>query len=255
MTVFCYTIMILAGIGMITAYRRYKKQQAASARPVAAVCGVIVVAAALGALFWPKGGKIDIEEHRGKEEQYRQIAYRRFGKHLAEKHAGSRALLLTEPVGENERDQSWHKITMEALKEGLGRKVEIIAQEKIGVLGPGARLMFTLEEFEDTLDAHAGYDLLISLAGLPPNYEEMALWQMEDEERPKVALANANIHELGEAIKAGYIVCVLHPNPGGYNPKEDVPADPKEAFKKRFLLITPQNVEGTAKKFPNLFKE
>ena len=99
-----------------------------------------------------------------------------------------------------------------------------------------------------------GTTLVISLIGLPMDLQNLSLWTMKN--APKLVLVSAmNLPQLQGAIQEGYVAAMLtyRPDPDMKDPS--IPKNPQQAFDKRFLLVTPDNVMELANKYPMLFPQ
>jgi hypothetical protein len=97
--------------------------------------------------------------------------------------------------------------------------------------------------------------MIVSLIGLPYDFEEMEFWTMEEETRPKMMLVNANIFNLKKAMQGGFVQAVLHYKPNlRYDINEEPPSDWREAFAKRYIIIDGSNLDAISSQYPNLFK-
>lgn len=178
-----------------------------------------------------------------------------FAKRLAEMHPGAKALLVTGWTSESE---PLVKAQIEEIKKGFGDAIEIKAQETVPVERRRDKLprwgfprKYDTKDFNAILAKHKDCSLLVSTVGLPPNLRGLSIWKMKEGERPFIAILDGDLPPLGNAIRSGYIslVCAYRK---GWTYSPDVPASPQEAFDKRYILITKDNVEAIAKSFGSL---
>ncbi len=178
-----------------------------------------------------------------------------FAKRLAEMHPGAKALLVTGWTSESE---PLVKAQLEEIKKGFGDAIEIKAQETVPVERRRDKLprwgfprKYDTKDFNGMLAKHKDCSLLVSTVGLPPNLRGLSIWKMKEGERPFIALLDCDLPPLGNAIRSGYISLVSAYRKGWtYSP--ETPANPQEAFDKRYILITKDNVEAVAKSFGSL---
>ena len=151
----------------------------------------------------------------------------------------------------------------EALEDGIDGSAQIVAKESPRPpAGGGAEeemMMYeyylTAEAFDQMLDDHPECNMVISLMGLPYDFPEMSFWGKEEAERQKLVVVNANLYDLRKAIMGNFIqAAVAHRPDIKYDINEVVPDETQAAFDKRYLLITPENVNSIADKFPKMFK-
>jgi len=92
------------------------------------------------------------------------------------------------------------------------------------------------------------------LTGLPYDVENLTLWNISDP--PKLAIIGpGSLHKLKNAIVQNYVAGVVTYRPRYDFEDRSVPKDLDEAFNKRFLLITPSNIDQIARQYENLFPE
>ena len=190
---------------------------------------------------------------------YLYAAMRVMGERLGEANAGSNILLITNRV--NEYNQERHDAILDGLKTGLAGRASIgsVVHPEPPEGGDGEEYyeeeMFTAAMMNVTIEANTEHDMVVSLLGLPFDFPEMTLWEMEDDKRPKLGLAFASVYELQRAIEASFVGVVIAYNPSYvYDIKAQPPEDYKEAFDQRYLLITPENVNEIAAAHPSMFK-
>lgn len=212
---------------------------------------------------------------REREMAYQEIGYRKLGEFLAERHAGARALIITEPSlqGIEARPAS---VQLSGLRRGFGDKIDIVAavspkvpdsassafaaeygsKQRGGQAGemlPPLEFWYTAEIFDDIVARYTSEcDLIVTTIGLPMQSERMRYWTMPN--KPALALASGSIYELKQAIKTGTIVGAITYNPKAVYDEKAPPTDLDAAFDKRFLLVTPENVDTVARKHSDLFR-
>jgi len=220
------------------------------------------------------------------EMYYARVAAEFFGRHLAATHPGAKALIIVE----NKKSTNEHlKNRLDALKRGLGSAITIVDIDSpdltLGATPPeGADqqqpqdpnappaprvppappvniMMMPIQHmtfaihFDDMIKRHPNCNLIISFIGLPPDAGDMAIWSQEPETRPKVAILHGEVFALKNAIASGAISAVVVPLPGAKLDEGAPPRKLQDAFDKRYLLITPQNVAEIAAKYSRLFAE
>ena len=111
--------------------------------------------------------------------------------------------------------------------------------------------------FDAMLKRHPECNLIISLIGLPMDVENMEIWYAEETPetpKPKIALMDANIYNLKSAISSGIVIGTVTYSPAAKYDESKAPTEIKQAFDKRFLLVTPENVEAIATQYTGLFQ-
>ncbi len=171
-------------------------------------------------------------------------------------------LLIAGPkiAGSSEIIENRLNTIRDALKEAfdgrltISRTVHLEAPEDQDGMPPMFETMFTAEAFDEIVADNPEATLILSLVGLPMNWKEMEFWLMEDAKRPKLVLADVQGYELYDPIVEGYISAVVAFNPSSeYNFQDSVPADIKEAFEQRYLLIDADNIAKIAAENEGMF--
>lgn len=102
-------------------------------------------------------------------------------------------------------------------------------------------------------------DIIVSLAGLPPDYENMDLWRQAGHP-PLILLGGASnpagLPGLARKIADGDIagMVLMRPDYDFQKAGTRLPRDMEDAFAERYILVTPKNIESTASRFPQLFQ-
>jgi hypothetical protein len=122
------------------------------------------------------------------------------------------------------------------------------------MVGPMMDMMIQAQQFNDLFKKElAGVGLVISLIGLPLDAEALSLWQMADP--PKLAaIVTTQLPPVQEAVRRGYIAALVVHRPDAAAAAKSAP-DSVEAFDRRFLLVTPDNVAEVSARYEMLFPE
>ncbi len=251
------------------------------------VCGLLVVLAAWALLrvalpgcFGPKrhgiivcGGNMGILE----------VSTQYLGQHLAAKYPGAKAVVIIMPP--SKFGGSARNYLLEGLKKGLAGQVEILAEispeiprssRVPGAAAPAAdgassaaspesglsaddlffigppEFWLTADVFDTMLQPYIGkVDLVITTIGLPTDMVKLKFWTLNP--RPKLVIACGSIFELRKAIADKSVVAAVTYNPKAVYERKVSLTNVKAAFDKRFLLVTPENVEEISRKYPELF--
>ena len=259
-----YILMIASAVGMFYANIEYRRKGVVWGRPVAGVLGAITLGLALFKIYSVINQPNRIRETiiaREKDYFYSTMSF--LGDYLATNFSGHRVLLISNPVVESNREQQ--EEMMNRLEATMGEKLNILARrsplkldvdavldESEGTEAEG--LVFTADSFDLMQSMHPECNLIVSLIGLPRDYKNMKFWSMNPLERPKLVVMFGDTYELKNAITMGYIAAIITYN-RAYRPKIDdvIPPDYKEAFNKRFILITKDNVDEIVQEFPGIF--
>ena len=263
--------VIIMAIGAVIAIVGMNKAKGGAiwGQPLA-ICGAIIaIIAALWGIKRTIAGD-DMKEARSREIEYQRIQTRELGKFLAEKYAGSKVVIMVDPMlrfdiyGEAiQREDP----ALEGLKQGLGSSLSIVSEvypkmpfkeKQAPVVGPDGTEMpmddmiepidvwFTAEKMTEILPAKDSYDILITLIGMPNTGNVLAL--MKNMASKKLVLVGGDSMNMGKLFMIGDKQASIAPTPIAavvYNPDaiyddKPIPKDPKEAFDKRYLLITPK---------------
>lgn len=264
MRIVLYALMILAAAGMLYGNNKYKAKGVAWGRPLAGACGVFALIMAVFIMgLYLFGGKARINSIIEKELQYFDYKMQYLASHLAEKHPGASYLLITNQ--KTEYNEKRHQVMMDGLaKAGINvaHIHEVMPPEEMGEMME-ADLFLTAEKFDKIIEKYSDVDMVISTLGLPMDYRDMRIWNLPEwkkkhkgAEPPKLVLVDAYVYDLKKAIKVGMIAAVVQYRPDAqYKPDEDVPSNVTEAFEKRYILITPENVDEMSAKYEGLFME
>ncbi len=268
--IFLYILMILGFMGMLWANRQFKARGVPWGRPLAALCGIFSLLMAFISIVWHSFGGGDAgntEEIITREMRYQKVAYKFLGREIAKRHPNAKILLI------RHAEDTTSKMTaakLDSLREGLGGQGSIASEEFVHsetdeypeMMGPEGgppgmieRELLTAEVMDRVIKENPHCNLVLSLVGLPTDKWKMEFWRMKPEKRPPLVLANAYIYEkkVKQAIQAGFITIVLHTKPVGFNYEEEPPKEDQAAFDKRFILITPENVDEMSQKYDRLF--
>ena len=153
---------------------------------------------------------------------------------------------------------------MTGLKKGLKGKLSILAEEfptdtlpvdSTKPINPDSnRFILSGHAFNQMLALNPECDLVLSLIGLPSDWQKMHLWRMPSKERPNLVVAFGNVSQFKKEIQKGLISAYLTSQRNQVATKEkSIPSDLKKAFDQRFCLVDKTNVNQISKKFPDLF--
>ncbi|NMA39187.1 MAG: hypothetical protein GX937_03330 [Lentisphaerae bacterium] len=248
-------VMIVAGIVAFVAMNK-QKQGAAWGQPVAIICAIIAIVAALWSTVSNLSGS-GAKKAQEREVEFQKIQTRKLGQYIAQNHAGAKVIIINDPFNDGTRPNPM----LEGLKDGLGSAVTIVAEVAPAVPkmenaeGPEGEMMepmetwYTARAMDDILKgANADYDMVITCIGLPAG----GLARLKGK---KVAIAGGSVYEYGPAIQGKMIVAAVTYKPDAEYDDKPVPSNMEEAFNKRYLLVTPENLAEVATKYGELFKK
>lgn len=217
-------------------------------------------------------GSDEAAAFRENELSYSKAATTVLGRDLAKKYAGAKALII---ALENYQNNKRQLKLIKGLKEGFDEKVKIeaidiprpegedeseLTEEPVKKKDKKPAPYLLHKERESTqinkvIEGHPDCKLVIFLVELPRNVENLYVWQSKEEEkRPLVVVVfPAKARYLHNAITLGYIwVLTYLPD---YEPDGICPADPQEAFDKRYVILTKENIKEFSEKHPDFFKK
>ncbi|MCJ8329801.1 MAG: hypothetical protein HRT89_09570 [Lentisphaeria bacterium] len=221
-----------------------------------ALCVFLAICSAVYSMYFKKAivrGKQTAVTH-----SFLQIKHEVFGKHVAEKQKGKKAIIIYDKPGDSEIEKTNHKLTVEEFKKQISGSIEIVGKyewvyENTDVANIEQNLL-TANKLEDILRSFNGFDLIISFIGLPIDFKNMSYWRRNYRNRiPQFVILNSNPREFKPAIVAGHFVSILAKKPIRIDHDAPVPDDPNTAFDSRFIIITPENVDALHKQYPHLF--
>ncbi len=273
MKILLYVLMILAAGGMLFGNKKYKAKGVAWGRPLAGACGVLSLVFAIWLIAMQlTGNRGRVEGIIANENKYYSAKLQFLADYLADKHGDKEYLVIMNPPTEYnaERDQllkdalrslnvtEWYVLEPEM---PVGMLTGDIPEE--AMMDPMMEEQLTPERFNKILHEFPDVDAVISTIGLPMEYQGLLVFSQKPyqefkdkhgKEPPALVLLDAYIYELKNSINGKQILAAVTYNPGAdYRPDENVPKDYKEAFEKRYLLITPENVSEMATTHESLF--
>jgi hypothetical protein len=231
----------------------------------------LLVAAGFGVWFWLRPDPNDNALHA------RELATRFLAEHLARRYPGQHAVVLANPfthIAETPKEvREAQEAGLRGLRAGFGKEVvleAVVSPE----LRPGAlenprsflgnvetptplSYLISPTAYDTVAGKHPGATLLVSLIGLPSEWERCAV--CTNAGPPSLALLWPDLRVIGDAedvikaMRSGKLAAFVQRRPNavadGFSPAKD----PQSDFDQRFLLVTPENVEQIAKQFPGIF--
>jgi len=180
---------------------------------------------------------------------YARIRGAAFGVHLAKTHPKARLLLLMPPTPKGGPAEA----LVAGLRASLADKATVVETVTLAppkdAKGDG---WFTGPLVNGKTAAFKGkVDLVVTGMGLPgQGIQTLWFWAS----KVKVAIAAGDVAGLQRAIQAKLVVAAAAINPEVVPDDWQPPKDLMAAFAKRYLLITPENVQALAQKHAKLFR-
>ncbi|MDH3585142.1 MAG: hypothetical protein OER86_13105 [Phycisphaerae bacterium] len=252
---FYVLVLALAALGTfgLVQHRRH----VAWGQPLVIAATVALLIACLWRIFSP-GTAANEEElarlYTENQVAYQTVASEKLGRHLAQHHAGAKALvILPLPFRHSPKDIG---ARTDGLKRGLGDSVTVVdwhrpkmpdAYDQLDAERPDTKRMaelppvfslYTAEYIDELTQRSAGrYDLLISLNGLPLfDVSQITFWRQPG--RPRIAVLGHERKTIEKLLQSGLIDVAVVSAKGGVFTPSSIPGDLEEAFARRFELLT-----------------
>ena len=249
-------------IGMIVCSK--KQATSAIAKPLAVVLMLVVIVCAVVVLM--KTGVVGDQGTQriiANELTYAKAGYFMLGKQLAEKAPGAKTLIISEKA--RDKDTRTPEL-LQAFKDGAAGKLNIAATDTPTLTWPAGKEpkpeemsmmseMLKAKDYNDLIKKYPDCTLVVSFMGLPRDIEDLQIWTMAPDKRPKLGLINCPYQNLKSAIQSGVVIAVVGINPTAKFDEKPAPRDPKAAFDIRYIMITPENVVQMADTYKNMFPE
>lgn len=280
MSVLGAILMVIAGIGAVVGMR-LSKSGMAQGRFIAGGCALLAVVLAVVGLSSKKDSNPALVTSLNR---YSYAAGHNLGRHLAENYNGSRALVLVEPTWPGEEPDILQAGIEEGLRQGMGSDLELVdvvpvdpppgyiekvraslvagkvslpagvSEDWIPVLERGHGRWFSSNYLATLLASHKGtFDVLISAVGVPRDFANSPLVRSAD--LPKaIAVLNPLEMPMAGLVGSGVVdaLVVLKPSLNPWQDANEAPQDIDEAFEKRFVLVTKDNVKAMAEAYPDV---
>lgn len=191
--------------------------------------------------FYEAEGEIEARS----KSQYSCISTEYLGKYLSDTYPNAKALIFYDSISSS----NLMKQRIDGLKKGLGSMTivkEIGLPSNIPEDIPRHMIRscdyIKANDFNKAIKKYTRANLIISLIGLPEDYDQINIWGMDDKHRPKVALFGASLEEFKSDLENGFVNALVIYKQMDKSVNQLPPSNLKEAFNKRFKLITDDNV-------------
>ena len=189
---------------------------------------------------------------------HREIAAQVLAEHLKKTAAPKSVIVISNPfaeqAGRGADAYTFQKASEDGLRRGFGSEVELkIAFPKLkgaagsvhsdpNVTTPMSYLV-TDDSFDELVRENPNGDIFISLIGLPMN----TLSMLANQKRFAFVLPDFKLlgdpGSVRQVFKSGKVAAAVIPKPGAPPADAISASDYKAEFEKRFILVTPQNVD------------
>jgi hypothetical protein len=205
----------------------------------------------------------------------REVATRVLADELHRLAPAAKTLVMGNPFsqrsGQSPEIYAFEKAAQRGIEEAFGSKeavrfvypelrAEFLSRPEAVYVDPKTTtpLSFLVAEdaFDKLLEANPGYDLRITLIGLPVNLRETRFWTDDSKQRFGLLLPDWRMIGQADAIRRAFesekILAAVVPRPGA--PAEEVTsAEYRAEFQRRFILVTQKNVDEMLRIHPQLF--
>ncbi len=268
-------LMILLAFGMFYGHLQFKNKGTEWGKFLSIVCGISIVITALFANLCTEDSmkKNILREHKYERAQAIVLA-----KTLAAGYSGVGKCLVVHYPTSTKNITIINRI-VEGFKEGFGPLVsEVVTAPIININIDDQQLHddewndFTATDFNTVLRNNQDCDIVIFLLHLPEGDElfDIDIFKLIEDplnssgykkdpniKYPTVGVFNASLGIIHSLISEKLIkaASIWRPDLAYEENPPPAPDDVQEAFDKRFIMVTPNNIEDIKQKFPNLIPE
>ena len=265
--------MLLFAGGMFYGQSQFKRKRAEWGKTLTIGCAISIIILTI----WTNLRSPDDGGAREREKQYQVAHATVLANNLATMYSGKgKCLVIHQPV-QGDSGNEYVERMLEAFKAGFQNRVSEVRAVPIKdiTIGQGEMMMeevmgdYKATDFNKIIQANSDCDMLILLVPLP--FSEADLFEMdpflmvEDPNNPGQWMKDPKKDYPLVGVFNGFIgnsETLFHDNLLGAmsmwrtNPVIDekpVPEDVQEAFNKRYVVITKNNMEDVRSKYPKLF--
>ena len=271
MNFFAVAFMLLMAVCMFYGQTLYKKRGVEGGKTLTIICGLMIIVTAIYINFVK-----DNVDHSAIE---REKAYQRaqaivLGNSLTNMYNGSgKCLVIHSSISEAHKEDMMKII--DSFKEGFGGKITEMVVVPIKDFPDSEAMMEeammenTAADFNKVIKANSDCDVVIIMVPLPNSpleLEKLDIFKMiqdpENEEKlikdpekkyPLVGIFNGYIGNLEPFFLDNRIGAMTLWKPDPTIDEKPVPENVKEAFDKRYLVVSSDNIIMIKDKFPSLF--
>lgn len=244
----------MAGFGVLMGYAALESKRGIWGRPVAALCcfmilvlGVVNITRTVAGVDRIKARQETIRHIDSGGMEHERAKFTEIGRVLGKTFVGTKALLIVSPyVG-----AEMLGVQTAALEQGISSLLVIAAKESWTADDSGANTepamlaatTYNANKFDQFVKRHPECNLVISLAGLPPDAEAIKLWEAEPLKRPKVALVDASIGAYKGLFSDAKVHLAIVQKPGSFIDVRNTAqlADRMKYFSDYFVVVTEKN--------------
>lgn len=269
-----YFFMLVSAVGMIFGIVKHR-QGYSWAQNLTILCAVITLLLAFWSFQFGDTGESLGKSMAQKRQQYNEIVGEKIGDLISENYAGANVLV----IAESQEDKPFNR----GLKQSISDKVNLelvvpdymaIYREQMKARGSSqeevenlelrdsqAKLelsMLGVDVLEEIIQNNLedSHEIIIFSGGLPNLIENSRLWRRRDVPpfilvKEVVGVVSANMANL---VRRGNIAAMVIRRPESKGDTGEIPEDKDEAFDRRFLMLTPDNIDQMMDKHSDLFR-
>jgi hypothetical protein len=204
------------------------------------------------------GGAVD-HSAIDREKKYQQVQGYILGKELAKSYKGKGKCLIIHNFVSKRNPKDLQRIA-DSIHEGIGEKVTEVRMLSIKdlkfddeMLYEEAMMESTAEDFNKIINANKDCDLIIIMVPLPSSKKELSKMTVLQINKVTLGIYNGYMGALEEYFKKDMIQAMSLWTPNPTIDEKPVPEAKQEAFDKRYLIVTPENLSEIKEKYPALF--
>ncbi|MFO1501249.1 MAG: hypothetical protein U1G07_23145 [Verrucomicrobiota bacterium] len=206
----------------------------------------------------------------------REAATRVLAEYLAGQYPQASALVVGNPFtqrsGQSAEIYAFEQASIRGLVQGFGSpaKVRVVFPElrRAFLEQPGSvfidpktttplSYLVADDAFDRLVATNANATLVVSLIGVPVQIRDSALWRDHPHQRLALLLPDWRLvgdrESVRTAFKSGKMVAAVMQRPGAPAIDQTRSRDYREAFQRRFLLVTRENIDELLSTYPQLF--
>ncbi len=250
-------IMAAAFIGMIICAKKQKTNP--NAKILAIVCLIVVVGCAIKFLVDTGsfgGPSREMKEALASYERFSEASAQAAGEFVSQKFAGKNVMVVAS--GGNAWEKQPNKLVDYTKKYITGANVTVkgLPYDVSENDGGMSEEYMNAKYFNQLFDENKDVDVFVMTLSLPYDPSQMAKIKLWNQKKgAQLVLINADVNYLGAQIKNGKIAAavVMRPDLKQEDFEKNAPKDLKAAFEARYVLVTTENIDTIAKKYPSLF--
>ncbi len=256
MTIVSIALMVAGLIGIVVCQKKQKTNPNAQA---VAFVFLIVILAGAGLMIYDTFTSEDrqIAQMQANELAYSKAWCKVLSDYAGKTWAGKSAVIITEP-----KVEGTNKAVIDALQSDLkaaGLTIAGVEALNIPAGEEEAPMMEAVEakHYNEIFAKYKNAAVFVVTTNLPQEAKELKnlkCWTFNPKAQC-IVMANQEINMYKPMIEHGFIGAAVVTSPK-YQPTEEIkkaPADPQEAFKERYLLVTTANIKEIAEEYKDLF--